>query len=151
MKKMSWLSIGKNIKWEKMPDYNYKNVFLFRKLCLFIRASIRNYFLSCLCSLSTDKISRHAALGKIFHYMLNQWLSQSIRIFFILQLYQQLSQSITDFFYFTPWSAAIRKCRKNFSHESTRNFFRVGFVGKNMRNLFQEKILRLGRIFLEKI
>ena len=27
MKKMSWLSIEKNIKWEKMPDYNYKNVF----------------------------------------------------------------------------------------------------------------------------
>ena len=104
-KKISWLSIVKNmgkyrpektpyldtfhiVKYHKMgkkPYYNYNKLFSFRKFCLFIRASIRNFFLLHLCwksCFSTNKISSHPALLEIFYSTSNQQLSCVIRIFF---------------------------------------------------------------------
>ena len=41
-KKINWLSIKKNIiKWKKTLYYVYKKIFEFRKLCFFIRETIR--------------------------------------------------------------------------------------------------------------
>ena len=59
IKKINWLSKEENIiEWEKMPYYNCKKVFKFRKFCFFMRESIRNFPLFHLCLKSSLSINK---------------------------------------------------------------------------------------------